>query len=114
MCSIILKKLDVKMPGKYQKARLSVPHLDNNNGWRRTNSRLRWCRLQINILALDGIIRLAPCLAIALEPVVNTLVPAVCKCLASSNQQVMRICPCYELGDIVFDRATGGLTRTVV
>lgn len=43
---------------------------------------------QVNLLALEGVVRLAKCLGTKLEPVVKTLLPAVCKNLASTNQQV--------------------------
>ncbi|CAM9098373.1 unnamed protein product [Ectocarpus sp. 4 AP-2014] len=41
----------------------------------------------VNLLALEGVVRLGASMGNKLEPVVNTLVPAVCKNLASSNQQ---------------------------
>ncbi|CAM9143750.1 unnamed protein product [Ectocarpus fasciculatus] len=41
----------------------------------------------VNLLALEGVVRLGASMGSKLEPVVNTLVPAVCKNLASSNQQ---------------------------
>lgn len=55
-----------------------------------------WTRLtgehtKVNLLALEGVVRLGPSLGNKLEAVVNTLVPAVCKNLASSNQQVGRM-----------------------
>lgn len=43
---------------------------------------------QVNLFALDGVVRLGSSMGNRLEPCVNTLVPAVCKNLASSNQQV--------------------------
>lgn len=46
--------------------------------------------IQVNLLALEGVVRLGASMRSKLEPVVNTLVPAVCKNLASSNQQVPR------------------------
>eukprot|EP00752_Nemacystus_decipiens_P014589 g12992.t1 len=43
--------------------------------------------LKVNLLALEGVVRLGSSMGSRLESVVNTLVPAVCKNLASSNQQ---------------------------
>ncbi|CAM9728249.1 unnamed protein product, partial [Ectocarpus sp. 13 AM-2016] len=43
--------------------------------------------LKVNLLALEGVVRLGSSMGNKLEAVANTLVPAVCKNLASSNQQ---------------------------
>eukprot|EP00904_Undaria_pinnatifida_P006296 jgi/Undpi1/2797/HiC_scaffold_14.g06174.m1 len=43
--------------------------------------------LKVNLHALDGVVQVASTMADKLEPVANTLIPAVCKNLASSNQQ---------------------------
>lgn len=45
-------------------------------------------RAQVNLHALDSVVRVASCMGDKLEPVANTIIPAVCKNLASSNQQV--------------------------
>lgn len=55
---------------------------------------------QVNLLALEGVIRLASCLGTKLESVANTLLPAVCKTLASTNQQVGH--ECYEISRCCF------------
>lgn len=49
---------------------------------------LRYARAQVNLHALDSVVRVASSMGDRLEPVANTLIPAVCKNLASSNQQV--------------------------
>lgn len=45
-------------------------------------------RSKVNILALESVARLASSSVTKLDTAVNTLAPAVCKNLASSNQQV--------------------------
>ncbi|CAM9840873.1 unnamed protein product, partial [Discosporangium mesarthrocarpum] len=55
----------------------------------RLSERLSDRNLKVNILALEGVARITRALGPSLEPVLNTLIPLLCKNFASTNQQLV-------------------------